>query len=173
MRRIIRLFLLAVLLLVSALLVGHAQTSGQPTLTGSTAGQGFHSSGAFYVDLRLTNTGGSSAYNIRINQLPLRTLTGTGTVTYHTTLGPSLSNFGRHFKRRDLHDDPLVLFSSLNGCAFFHHREWYGSEFSRYELQFLYLPSSNSADQQGPLCKRWCRPDDHPPFHGIAHRYNF
>lgn len=63
---------------------------GQPRLSGKIAAKGRETSGALYLDLNLTNTGTGNARNIMLNQVLLRTLSGTGTVTYNTTLSPAL-----------------------------------------------------------------------------------
>lgn len=63
---------------------------GQPRLSGKIAAKGRDNSGALYVDLNLTNSGTGNARNIMLNQVLLRTLSGTGTVTYNTTLSPLL-----------------------------------------------------------------------------------
>jgi len=81
--------LLSLLVIASAVQPAYAQT-GQPVLSGSIPGQGTLSSGTFFADFRLTNTGSGPAENIRINQLPVRTLAGTGTVTYDAALSPAL-----------------------------------------------------------------------------------
>ena len=79
-------------LLLSALLFGtrpaHPQV-GQPSISGAIAAQGY-ASGSFFVDLRLTNSGSGSAQNVRVNTIQLRTLSGTGTVTYNTQLSGAL-----------------------------------------------------------------------------------
>ncbi|HLG21218.1 MAG TPA: hypothetical protein VI382_00265, partial [Candidatus Manganitrophaceae bacterium] len=43
--------------------------------------KGRDASGAFFVDLQLTNSGTGHARGVNLNQLLLRTLTGTGTAT--------------------------------------------------------------------------------------------
>jgi len=63
---------------------------GTPRIFGSIAGVGTDPSGAIYVNVVLTDTGTGNARNLRINSLVFRTLSGTGTVTYNTTLSPSL-----------------------------------------------------------------------------------
>jgi probable HAF family extracellular repeat protein len=65
-------------------------TVGTPRITGSTAGIGTDPSGAIYVNVVLTNTGTGNAQNLQIKTLTIRTLSGTGTVTYNTTLSPAL-----------------------------------------------------------------------------------
>jgi hypothetical protein len=64
--------------------------NGTPKLAGKIIAKGKEPSGAYFVDLQLTNTGTGNASNIGINQLPLRTLSGSGTVSYNTTLSPTL-----------------------------------------------------------------------------------
>ncbi|HKW99167.1 MAG TPA: PASTA domain-containing protein [Bryobacteraceae bacterium] len=64
---------------------------GTPRITGSTVGAvGTDPSGAIYVNVVLTNTGTGNARNLNIGTLTLRTLSGTGTVTYNTKLSPAL-----------------------------------------------------------------------------------
>jgi hypothetical protein len=63
---------------------------GTPRITGSAAGIGTDASGAFYVNVVLTNTGTGNAQNLQIKTLTIRTLSGTGTVTYNTTVSPAL-----------------------------------------------------------------------------------
>ena len=63
---------------------------GQPRLSGKIAAKGRETFGALYVDLNLTNSGTGNARNIMLNQVLLRILSGTGTVTYNTTLSPAL-----------------------------------------------------------------------------------
>jgi beta-lactam-binding protein with PASTA domain len=63
---------------------------GTPRITGTTAGIGMDPSGAIYVNVVLTNTGTGNAQNLQIKTLTLRTLSGTGTVIYNTTLSPAL-----------------------------------------------------------------------------------
>lgn len=63
---------------------------GTPRITGSIAGVGTDPSGAIYANVVLTNTGSGNARNLRINSLVFRTLSGTGTVTYNSTLSPAL-----------------------------------------------------------------------------------
>ncbi len=63
---------------------------GLPRISGTLVGKGVQSAGVLYVDVRLTNTGTGNARNLAINQFPLRTLFGSGTVTYNTSLSPAL-----------------------------------------------------------------------------------
>lgn len=63
---------------------------GQPKLTAAIAAKGVQSSGVLYVDLRFTNTGTGHGRNLRLNPLTLRTLSGSGTVTYNAALSPAL-----------------------------------------------------------------------------------
>lgn len=65
-------------------------TLGQPRLSGTIAAKGVQDSGVRFIDLRLTNTGTGHARNINLNQVILRTLSGSGTVTYNTSLSPAL-----------------------------------------------------------------------------------
>jgi hypothetical protein len=63
---------------------------GTPRIAGTVTAKGRDASGNFYVDVRLANTGTGHARNLRIAQLPLRTLAGTGVVTLNTALSPGL-----------------------------------------------------------------------------------
>jgi hypothetical protein len=63
---------------------------GTPRITGSIAGVGTDPSGAIYANVVLTNTGTGNARSLQINSLVFRTLSGTGTVTYNSTLSPAL-----------------------------------------------------------------------------------
>jgi hypothetical protein len=63
--------------------------SGEPAISITLLDQGT-ASGSLYVDLMVTNTGPGKATSASINQLAFRTLTGSGTVTYNTSLSPSL-----------------------------------------------------------------------------------
>src|SRR6267378_7138432 len=66
-----------------------SQTTGQPSLGGAIARQGPLLSGAYVVDLRLTNQGTADARSISIDTIAFRTLSGTGTGTLNS-LSPSL-----------------------------------------------------------------------------------
>jgi hypothetical protein len=59
---------------------------GVPRIAGTATGKGRDAAGNFYVDVRLANTGTGHARNVRIDQIPVRTLGGTGTVTLNTAL---------------------------------------------------------------------------------------
>jgi hypothetical protein len=48
------------------------------------------SPGVRYYDVTFTNTGTGIARNLKLNQVALRTLSGTGTVTYNAPLSPPL-----------------------------------------------------------------------------------
>ena len=63
---------------------------GKPGISGKVAGKGWYSPGVLYVDLKITNTGTGVAQNINLNKIVYKTLGGTGTVTYNTTLSPAL-----------------------------------------------------------------------------------
>jgi len=68
---------------------GPPPTPGKPNIGGSITGKGKDPSGALYLDLKLTDSGVGDAVNVKITQLTLRTLSGSGTVTYNTALsGP-------------------------------------------------------------------------------------
>ena len=61
-----------------------------PRITGTVVGKGTGPQGTIQVDLRLSNTGTGAADMVRVNQLVFRTLSGTGQVTYNTSLSPTL-----------------------------------------------------------------------------------
>jgi hypothetical protein len=82
-------FLLVIAQLTSTPAPAYAQAD-PPSLSGTVTGLGLHSSGAIFIDLQLKNSGTGSARNIQINQIQLRTLSGSGTVTYNSTLSPML-----------------------------------------------------------------------------------
>jgi hypothetical protein len=63
---------------------------GTPRITGFVSAKGLDPSGAYYVDVRLTNTGTGNARNLKIGVINLRTLSGTGTVSYNSSLSPPL-----------------------------------------------------------------------------------
>jgi hypothetical protein len=63
---------------------------GTPRITGSITGVGTDPTGATYVNVMLTNTGTGNARNLQITSLVFRTLSGTGTVTYNSTLSAPL-----------------------------------------------------------------------------------
>lgn len=65
---------------------------GQPRLSGAVIAKGVYSSGILFVDLKLTNTGTGNARNVKVNQILLRTLLGSGTVTLNTALSPAFPN---------------------------------------------------------------------------------
>jgi hypothetical protein len=59
-----------------------------PRLAGRIISKGRDSTGKFFVDLQLTNTGAGDARNISINKLVFRTLGGVGSVTLNTPVLP-------------------------------------------------------------------------------------
>jgi hypothetical protein len=63
---------------------------GTPRITGFVAAKGLDPSGAYYVDVRLTNTGTGNARNLKITTINPRMLSGTGTVSYNSSLSPPL-----------------------------------------------------------------------------------
>ncbi len=62
-----------------------AYAQGNPSLSGTISSQK-PQSGAYLLELRLTNSGTGLARNVRVETITLRTLTGTGTVTLVTAL---------------------------------------------------------------------------------------
>jgi hypothetical protein len=63
---------------------------GTPRIAGTLVGRGSDAAGNRYFDVTLTNTGTGHARNLKISQLPLRTLAGSGSVTYLPTLSGAL-----------------------------------------------------------------------------------
>jgi hypothetical protein len=63
--------------------------AGKPAIFGAVLDQA-STGGSFYIDLQLKNTGTGAASNIQLARLTLRTLTGTGTVTYDAVQSPQL-----------------------------------------------------------------------------------
>jgi len=63
---------------------------GKPGVSGKIISKAWKSPGIMFVNLQLTNTGKGIGRNIKIKQVVPRTLSGTGTVTYNTTLSPGL-----------------------------------------------------------------------------------
>ncbi|MCC6853773.1 MAG: hypothetical protein IT502_15830 [Rubrivivax sp.] len=59
---------------------------GTPRLIGSVFSQGYAQPGIYYVDLMLKNSGAGVAKGISIGALQLRTLAGSGSVAYNTSL---------------------------------------------------------------------------------------
>jgi len=63
---------------------------GLPRIAGTLVGKGSDAAGNRYFDVRLTNTGTGHARSLKITQIPLRTLSGSGTVTYLPALSGAL-----------------------------------------------------------------------------------
>jgi hypothetical protein len=63
---------------------------GRPTLSARAVGKGRLSPSVLYIDLQLSNTGTADAQNIRLTQFQFRTLNGTGTVSYNSSLSGNL-----------------------------------------------------------------------------------
>jgi hypothetical protein len=63
---------------------------GKPVIAGAVVAKGVQQSGVRYYDLRFTNTGAGLARNVSVNQLLFRTLSGSGTVTYNSSLSPAV-----------------------------------------------------------------------------------
>jgi hypothetical protein len=66
-----------------------AASTGEPAISIKYLDQGTNS-GNYFVDLTVTNTGTGNAAAVSISKLAFRVLSGTGTVTYNTTLSPAL-----------------------------------------------------------------------------------
>lgn len=69
---------------------GATQTSGRPNFLAGIVGQTQVSPGVYDVDVRFTNTGPGTAKSFSISKLIFRTLSGSGAVTYSSTLAPAL-----------------------------------------------------------------------------------
>src|SRR3989442_61405 len=89
-RQFTALVLIAPLVLSTMPTTAQSQGTAQPALSGSIAGQGIQSPGILFVDLKLANSGTAEARNISLKQIQFRTLSGSGSVTYNTTLSPAL-----------------------------------------------------------------------------------
>jgi DNA-binding beta-propeller fold protein YncE len=63
---------------------------GRPRIAGTIIGKGAGPSGTRFYDVQLANTGTGNARNLVATQILLRTLSGTGTVTYNASLSPAL-----------------------------------------------------------------------------------
>ena len=63
---------------------------GTPKLSGKIVAKGREASGSCFVDLQLTDTGTGHARNVIIAKLTLKTLSGSGAVSYNATLSPVL-----------------------------------------------------------------------------------
>jgi hypothetical protein len=64
--------------------------AGSPRIAGTLVGKGRDAAGTYFVDVQLKNTGTGHARNLSVTQVPLRTLAGTGAVTYNAVLSPAL-----------------------------------------------------------------------------------
>jgi hypothetical protein len=63
---------------------------GTPAISATVTNKGVHSPGIRFYDVKFTNSGNGLARTVRVNQIALRTLSGTGTVTYNSSLSPAL-----------------------------------------------------------------------------------
>lgn len=66
------------------------EQGGVPRLDGHITAKGTAAPGVVFVEVALTNSGAGLAQQIRIDSLALRTLSGSGTVTFNTAQSPSL-----------------------------------------------------------------------------------
>jgi hypothetical protein len=64
-----------------------ASASLLPTISGKGIDP---ANGSYYVDLKFKNGGSGTAYSVTIDDLTFMTVTGSGTVTYNTTVDPAL-----------------------------------------------------------------------------------
>jgi hypothetical protein len=74
---------------------GTGEDTVRITVTGTriaatVVGKGRDPSGSYFVDVQLKNTGTGHARNLRLTQVPVRTLAGTGVVSYNGALSPAL-----------------------------------------------------------------------------------
>lgn len=67
-----------------------AVVAGIPKIAGKIMAKGRNASGVYFVDLQVTDTGTGHARNFKITKLVLKTLSGSGTVSYNTALSPAL-----------------------------------------------------------------------------------
>jgi hypothetical protein len=63
---------------------------GTPAISATVTAKGVHSAGIRFYDVKFTNSGNGLARTVRVNQITLRTLSGTGAVTYNPSLSPAL-----------------------------------------------------------------------------------
>ena len=63
---------------------------GSPRIAGTLVARGRDANGNYFVDVQLKNTGTGHARNLSVTQVPLRTLAGTGAVTYNAVASPAL-----------------------------------------------------------------------------------
>jgi len=75
---------------VSHLTHNYSVVLGLPRLAVTVAGKGRDAGGSFYVDLQFRNTGTGHARGAKINDLVLRVLNGTGSITPDPALSPAL-----------------------------------------------------------------------------------
>jgi hypothetical protein len=61
-----------------------------PTISATIINRGFYSSTVLFIDLQLKNVGAGISNHTALNQIAPSTVTGTGTVTYNSTLSPTL-----------------------------------------------------------------------------------
>src|SRR5579885_3598094 len=76
--------------ILSVFTAASAFSQGTPTLAGSITGQGQQAAGVLFLDVKLSNTGTDTAQNVKLTQVLFRTLGGTGTASYNTSLSPAL-----------------------------------------------------------------------------------
>ncbi len=158
--RVLVAALLVISQLTSTLAPVYSQTS-PPILSGSIAGQGTLSSGTFFVDYRLANTGSGFASNIRINQLSVRTLSGAGAVTYDSTLSPALPIAAGDLAAGAFTTIRLYFSFPSTVDALLHHRERHGSGFGRDDAELFDVAVHHSTLEQGASCERWAGSDGH------------
>ena len=64
--------------------------AGKPKPVIAIVNKGWESPGTMYIELKITNSGTGDAINLKINALNLKTLMGSGSPTYNSTLSPAL-----------------------------------------------------------------------------------
>jgi hypothetical protein len=75
---------------LTMLVSGVAQMPGRPDFMAEIIGQENVAPGVIGLDVRFTNTGVGTARDMRLGSLTLRTLAGTGAVTFNSALSPAL-----------------------------------------------------------------------------------
>jgi len=64
--------------------------AGNPAVSASLAGSGVRQGRVFYYDIKFTNSGTGVATGVTLQQMALKTLSGSGNVTYNTEFSPAL-----------------------------------------------------------------------------------
>lgn len=70
--------------------VPFGETAGKPNFTASVSGYNTVSNGIYTIDVVFTNSGPGTAQAVSLKNFVFKTLTGTGSVTYNSSLSPAL-----------------------------------------------------------------------------------